>query len=198
MPLSRSTAGEEPLRPVITTMLPLPPRSSAIFWATFSAIVTLLWPMNSVLSVGTSRSITTSGRLAFMTARAAGTRAADSTGLSNTALTPRASRSAHVVALLGDVDVAIEHDQLDVRMPAGFGLERLQHGDAPGVVEAGLREADRDVIGLAVDGDRAFRQWENIGEGQLLVEFGKLRASHLRDWKGVFRHRLRQRDQCQD
>src|ERR1700677_861142 len=40
--LSRSTAADEPLRPVMTTMLPLPPRSFAIFSATPSAIVTLL------------------------------------------------------------------------------------------------------------------------------------------------------------
>ncbi len=31
---------------------------------------------------------------------------------------------AHVVALLGHVDIAVENDQLDVRVTAGFGLKR--------------------------------------------------------------------------
>ena len=93
IPLSRSTAGDEPLRPVITTILPTPPRSLVIRSATCSAIVTLLCPMNSVLSDGTSRSSTTKGSFCAMTARAAGTSPADSTGLITTPSTPRASRS---------------------------------------------------------------------------------------------------------
>src|ERR1700691_5175407 len=55
------------------------------FSATPSVIVTLLCPMNKVLSVGTSRSMTISGRPADITARAAGTSAPDSTGLMRTA-----------------------------------------------------------------------------------------------------------------
>ena len=61
----------------------------------------------------------------------------------------------NVVALLGDIDVAVEHDDLDVRMTAGLGLQGRQHRNPPRMVEPRLRETNRQVARLAGDADWA-------------------------------------------
>ncbi len=60
--------------------------------------------------------------------------------------------------------MAIRNDQAYVRMPGSFRLQRLKHRDPPGMIEAGLGEADRKLLRLAPNLDWSFRKWQNGGK----------------------------------
>ena len=168
MPLSRSTAGDEPLRPVITTMLPLPPRSFAIFSATPSAHRHVALPDEQRL-VGRHVAIHDDQREASRHHCACGRNERGRfNGAHENRVDAAREKIAHVIVLLGDVDIAVDDDEFDVRMAAGLRLKGGQHRDAPGMIEARLRKPDRDVSGLSGDGDRPVGQGQDRRERQVL------------------------------
>ena len=105
-----------------------------------------------------------------MTARAAGTSAARFHGTHENRVDAAREKIAHVIVLLGDVDIAVDDDEFDVRMAAGLRLKSGQHRDAPGMIEACLRKSDRDVSGLSGDGDRSIGQRQDRRERQALYK----------------------------
>jgi hypothetical protein len=125
MPLSRSTAADEPLRPVMTTMLPSQiPRH--FFGDAFRHRHIALPDEQSL--VGRDVAIHDDKREAGRHNCAdSGNERPRFNGTHENRVDATREKIVHIIVLLGDVDIAVDDDDLDVRAKAGLRLKRGQH-----------------------------------------------------------------------